>query len=168
VWHRIIKTFDLDVIVDPNADEPPFGIFPFRLRQGLKRWPVEALEQIPAADREPAHGAGVHAVKRFPDRPIAFSQGEEGQVAHSAENVTLGKADSGFNGRLIPRAIRPGRENANPVMGRHLRVATVDFGIVKRGLIHSTFQVVWDDEPRQSAEKAEHAHMPRSSQAIVA
>src|ERR1019366_9251424 len=43
--------------------------------------------------------------------------------------------------------------------GRHLRVATVDFGIVKRGLIHSTFQVVRDDEPRQSAKKAEHAHM---------
>ena len=44
-------------------------------------------------------------------------------------------------------------------MRRHHAVGAVDLGIVEAGLVHAGLQIVGNEEPRDAAEEAEHAHM---------
>ena len=56
----VVEAFDLDMIIEPDADQFPLGIFIICRRQGPERRPIQGLQQIRATDAELAHRPGVH------------------------------------------------------------------------------------------------------------
>jgi hypothetical protein len=96
VRHRIEEAVDLDVIVDVDAREAPLGVFVPRCRQGAECRPLDACEQIVAVDAEAAHDVIVHAFQRKLDGVVCFVEREECLMSQPPENITLGKADGGF------------------------------------------------------------------------
>jgi len=99
--HRVIEAIDLDVIVDPDAGETPFCKLVSGRRQGPQRFPLDAGEQIAAADPEPPHEVTVDAIERGCNREIGFGEREECLVAQPPENVGLGEPHAGFDFRLV-------------------------------------------------------------------
>ena len=63
VRHRVEEALDLDVIVDADAGEPPFGELVVLARQRCQRRALDGLEEVAAADAEPAHDMIVDAVE---------------------------------------------------------------------------------------------------------
>ena len=158
VRHRIEEAVDLDVVVERHAGEAPFGELVVGIRQRRQGGPLEGLEQLPAADAEPAHDVRVDALQRGGDRRVRLGQREEGLPAKPPEDVGLGKthpaSTSPFAGLSWPC-----RKDADAVMGRHHAVAAIDFRVVERGPVDAGFQIVGHDEARHPAKEAEHPDM---------
>jgi hypothetical protein len=72
VRHGIEEFVDLDVIVDADARDAPFGVLILLLGQLLHDRQFDRLEQLTAADAEAAHLPTVHLLDRRGDRGIAF------------------------------------------------------------------------------------------------
>ena len=125
--------FDVIIEIDPSAQ--PFRELPLLGGQIVEGGALDFLEKFPPADAELAHGALVHALHDQHDGLIAFGKREEGQSAQSPENVRLGKSHSGLDGGLIPRLVGPRRQHADAVMVGHFAIASVDLGLVERGLV---------------------------------
>ena len=120
--HRVEEALDLDVIVDADTGEMPLGIFVVVLRQRLHKRPFDRLEQLASAHAKAPHLAAVHPLHGVGDGGVALSQGEERDVAQPAKDIGLCKAYPRFDRGLIPRAFRPGWQDADAVMRRHRRI----------------------------------------------
>jgi len=77
VRHRVEEAIDLDVIIERDAGEAPFGVFVSRVRQRAQGWPLDACEQINATDTQSANDVIVHAFQRELDCRVGFLEGEE-------------------------------------------------------------------------------------------
>ena len=84
----------------------------------------------------------IHALHDQRDGRVAFGEREECQMAQSAENVGLGKSDSGFDYRFIPGLFWACWKNSDGIMRRHRAVGAVDLGVVERGLGDPALQIV--------------------------
>ena len=120
---------------------------------------LNGLEQFAPADPEAAHHPSVQLHQNLGDRRVAFGEGEELQVAQSAQHVELSDAYSSFNFGFVFRVIRPCRQNADTVMCGHGAITAVDLGIVERGLVHSASQIVGHQEARPRTPEAKHPHV---------
>src|SRR6266581_8193418 len=107
--HRVVEAFDLDVIVEPDAGETPLGELVIGWRQRAQRRPLDACEQILAAQPETAHEVAVDALEHEPDRVVCFTEREECLMPQPPENVALGEADASLDLRLVARLARPRR-----------------------------------------------------------
>ena len=68
--HRVEEALDLDVIVEPDPGETPFGELVVRLRQRLEGRPLDTREQIVPADAQAAHDVAVDAPEHNRNRGI--------------------------------------------------------------------------------------------------
>lgn len=84
----------------------------------------------------------VDAREHLGDRGIRLGKREECLLAETAENAALGKAHGVLDLGLILRASRPGRQDADAIVGRHHAVAAVDLGIMEAGAVDAGLQVV--------------------------
>ena len=157
VRHRVEETPHLDVVVDANPSELPFGILVVLLWQWLHGGTFDRLEQLAAADAKAAHLTAVHSLERRGDLGVAGGQREEGDVAQAAEDVGLGEADTSFDCRFVLRLARPRRQHADIVMRGHRGVGAVHLGVVEGRLVHRAFEVVRNKQAGCGAEEAEHA-----------
>ena len=132
---RVQKVMDLDVIVEIDPRAPPFRELPIISGQGDEGVALDCLEQLTSAQADVAHGTLVHASHDEGDGRIAFGEREECQMAQSAENVGLGKSNSGFDFRFIPRLFWACWKNSDGIVRRHRAVGAVDLGVVERGLV---------------------------------
>ena len=126
---------------------------------GSHRRALDGLEQLAPADPEAAHHPPVQPHQDLGDRRVAFGEREELQVAQPAQQVELSDAYSGLDFGFILWVIRPCRQNADTVMGRHGAITAVDLGIVERGLVHAALQIVGHQQARPRAPEPEHPHM---------
>ena len=116
VRHRVEEALALDMIVDADAGEMPLGILVILLRQRLHDGAFDGLEQLAAAHAQAAHLAAVHPLHGAGDGGVvrcalsrdALGEREERHVAQPAEDVGLREPHPRFDGRLVPRAPRPG------------------------------------------------------------
>ena len=115
VRHRVEEALHLDVIVDADTGEVPLGIFEVILRQRLHERPFDLLEQLAAAHAQEApHLAAVHPLPRGAgDGGVALGQGEKRDVAQPAKDISCAKRHPRFDHGLIPRASRPGWQDAD-------------------------------------------------------
>jgi hypothetical protein len=74
VRHRVVEAVDLDVVVEPNAGEPPLGELVIALWQRSQRRPLNAGEQIAPAQAEAPHDVAVHAFEHLRNRAIGFGK----------------------------------------------------------------------------------------------
>src|ERR1700712_4512867 len=72
VRHRVEETLDLDMVVDADGREAPFGILIVLLWQRLHGRPLDHFEQLAPADTYPTHLAAVHPLERYVNRSLAF------------------------------------------------------------------------------------------------
>src|SRR5271170_4702967 len=159
VRNRVEEVMDLDVIIEVDSRAPPFRELPILCRQAVERGALDLLEQFAPAQAEMAHGALVHALHDEFDGLVAFCERKEGLRAQSPENIGLSKSDAGLDFRLVPRLSGPRWKDSNRVMRRHRAVGAVDLGIVERSLVDAALQIVGNQQFRDAAEEAEHAHM---------
>src|SRR5579863_916067 len=145
------KAIDLDVIIERDAGEAPFGELIVGVRQRRHCWPFDRLEQMAAADAEPPHNMGVDALDGGGDRRVGLCEREESLTAKPAEDIGLSETDAGFDLGFVARLARPGGQYADAVMGRHHAVAAIDLGIVERGPLDAGLQIIGYDEARHAA-----------------
>ena len=119
VWNRVKEAVDLDVIIERDAGHAPFRELIVGIRQRRQDRHLDGLEQLSAADAEPAHDVRVDALQRGGDCRVRLSQREEGLPAKPPEDIGLGKTHSGFHFCLIPGLSWPCRKDADAVMGRY-------------------------------------------------
>src|SRR5690606_21864202 len=131
----IEEALELDVIIRRDPRQAPFGELVVLCGKGCEGWAFDRLEEMPAADAEPAHDMIVDAREHLGDRGIGLGKREEGLLAQAAENAALGKAHGVLDLGLVLRASRPGRQDADTVVGRHHAVAAIDLGIMKAGAV---------------------------------
>jgi len=71
IWHRVIMPLDLDMVIEPCAPAPPFGINIRLCRQRLQRRAVDLLEQLAPRLPDPAqHAPIVELHQEFGDRRV--------------------------------------------------------------------------------------------------
>ena len=70
VRHRVVEGVRLDVIIEPDAGEPPFGVLVIGRRQRSQRRPLDAREQIAPAEPEAPHDVAVHAFEHAGNRAL--------------------------------------------------------------------------------------------------
>ena len=133
VRHGIEEGLELDMVVSGHTGQTPFGEFVILGWQACQRRSFDRFEEMAAADAEAAYDVVVDTLDRLFDRSVGFGQREEGHVAQTPENATLGEADSVLYDGLVLWAPGPGRQHSHAVMGGHLAVTAVDLRIVERG-----------------------------------
>src|SRR5205823_1057696 len=90
VGHAVEMTFELDVVVDTNPADAPFGKAIGLRRQRVEVGPVELFEARPAGDTEPPDRAFVVELpQQLTDRRIEFGQTVEATVPQAAEQPSL-------------------------------------------------------------------------------
>ena len=114
VRNRVEEAVDLDVIIERDAGQQPFRELIVGIRQRRQDRQLDGLEQLSAADTEPAHDVGVDALQRGGDCRVRLSQREEGLPAKPPEDVGLGKTNPGLDFCLIPRLSWPCRRMPTP------------------------------------------------------
>ncbi len=62
-------------------------------------------------------------------------------IAQPAKNAGLGETNAGLGLGFILRALRPCRENADAIVGRHNSDAAVDLGIIETRPVHAGLQI---------------------------
>src|SRR6516165_6361069 len=128
-------TFELDVVVDTNPADAPFGKAIGLRRQRVEVGPVELFEERPAGDTEaPDQAFVVELPQQLTERCIEFGQTVEAAVAQAAEQPSLDDQHGDFDFRLVTRPARPCRQDRGVVMGRHFGVSPIDLRLVKTGL----------------------------------
>lgn len=90
------------MIIERDAGQEPFRELIVGIRQRRQDRHLDGLEQLSAADADPAHDVGVDALQRGGDCRVRLSQREEGLPAKPPEDIGLGKTHSGLHFRLIP------------------------------------------------------------------
>ena len=123
--------FDLDVVIDTDPAQPPFGESIGLAGQSLEVRPVEFLEQRAAGDAEPPHRPLlVKLVEQLADRSVEFGQAVEAAMAQPAQQPALDDQHRRLDFRFVARAARPGRQDRGLIMRRHLGVGAVDLRLV--------------------------------------
>jgi len=83
-------TLELDMVVDTNPADAPFGKAIGLRRQRFEVGPVELFEQRPAGDAEPTDQRFVVELpQQLTDRGIEFGQTVEATVSQAAEQPSL-------------------------------------------------------------------------------
>ena len=90
VRHRVVEALDIDVIVEPDPSQTPFGELVIDCRQAPQRRPLDGLEQVLPAHPEAAHDVAVQALNHAGDCGVGFGEREECLMAQPPENVALG------------------------------------------------------------------------------
>ena len=103
VRDRVEEAGGLDVIVDTDPGERPFGILVLGSWQRPHAGRSNGLEQFAPADPEAAHHTPVQPHQDLGDRRVAFGEREELQVAQPAQQVELSDAYSGLDFGFILR-----------------------------------------------------------------
>ena len=90
VGHAVEVRLDLDVIIEADPAQPPFGKGIGLAGQRLEVRPVEFLEEGSAGDAEPAdRPLLVEQVQHLADRGVEFGQAVEAAIAQAAEQLAL-------------------------------------------------------------------------------
>lgn len=76
VWNGVEEAVDLEVIIERDAGQEPFRKLIVGIRQRRQNGPLDGLEQLSAADADPAHDVDVDALQRGGDRRVRLGQGE--------------------------------------------------------------------------------------------
>ena len=143
VGDAIEVRLDLDVVIDADAAQPPFGKRIGLAGQRLEMRPIEFLEQRAACDAEAADRSHlVELVQQFADRRVEFGQAVEAAMAQPAEQPTLDDQHRHLDFRLVARPPRSCRQDRRVVMRRHFGVGAVDLRLVEAGFDHGDFGVV--------------------------
>lgn len=90
------------MIIERDAGQQPFRELIVGIRQWRQDRYLDGLEQLSAADADPARHVGVDALQRGGDCRVRLGQREEGLSAKLPEDIGLGKTHSGFHLCLIP------------------------------------------------------------------
>ena len=86
VGHAVEVRLDLDVVIDADAAQPPFGEDIGLAGQRLEVRPVEFLEQRAAGDAEPPDRTLlVELPQHLADRRVEFGQAVEAAMAQPAQ-----------------------------------------------------------------------------------
>ena len=156
VGHAVEMSLDLDVVIDADPAQAPFGKGIGLARQRLEVGPVEFLEQRAAGDAEPPdRSLVVELPQQLADRRVEFGQAVEAAMAQPAEQPALDDQHRDFDLRLVARPARSCRQDRGVVMGRHLGVGAVDLRLVEAGLDHRDFGVVRHQQVRHAADRLE-------------
>src|SRR3979490_1900021 len=75
--HRVEETLGLNMVVDADASEVPFGILVVLLWQRLHGRSLDRFEQLAPADAQAPYLAAVHPLECDDDGSLALSQGKE-------------------------------------------------------------------------------------------
>ena len=131
--HRVIVPVDVDVIIETDPPQTPFGIFVRFGRQGLQRRFVEFKEQIAAADAEAAHRPGIEIGDEFGDRLVQLAKREEAAVPETRQNPSFDHQHTDFDLGFVARFARPCRQDRRAVMGRQIEIGPVETRLVPVG-----------------------------------
>ena len=156
VGHAVIMPVDIDVIIDADAANAPFGEHIRLDRQRFEWGPVEFFEQLAPRHAEPADRPFiVDPDQQFTDRPVQLRQAVETLVAQAAENPALHDQHAGLHLRLVAWFARPCRQDGGAVMRRHLGIGPVDRRLVEAGFDHGRLGIVGHDQLRHAADRLE-------------
>src|SRR5271163_620265 len=89
----------------------------------------------------------------------AREKGKESHVAQATKNIGLGKAHAGLHFGFVFWLAWPCRYNTDVVVRCHFTVTEIYFGIVERGLVDPTPEIVRDQQSRRRTKEPEHPHM---------
>ena len=159
VGHRVQEAGRLDVVVEVDPGQPPFGEGVVLRRQGTERRSLDRLEQGASGRAEPAHRVGIDTLDHRGDGGVAFGEREERLSPKPPQDVGLGQAHAGLDLGLVAGLAWPGRQDADAVMVGHHPIGAVDLWIVERGFVNGALEVVGHDEAGDAAEEAEQADM---------
>jgi hypothetical protein len=85
VRHRVVVPIDVDVIIETDPAQTPFGIFVRVGRQRLQRRAVELEEQIAAADAQAPHWSCIEIDDQLADRLVQIGEREEATIAQPGQ-----------------------------------------------------------------------------------
>jgi hypothetical protein len=103
--------------------------------QGLERWPVEFLEQLPARAAEPTdRPLLVEPFEQLANRRVEFGQAVEPSMAQPRQNPPLDDENRRLDLGFVARPTWAGWEHRRAVMRRHLGIGPVDLRLVQAGL----------------------------------
>src|SRR5205085_6941614 len=107
VGHAVEMALELDMVIDADPANAPFGKAIELRRQRVEVGPIELLEQCPAGDTEaPDRAFVVELPQQLADRGIEFSQTIEATVAQAAEQPPLDDQHRDFDFGLVTRPTR--------------------------------------------------------------
>ena len=90
VGHAVEVSLDLDVVIDADATQAPFGQSIGLARQRLEVRPVEFLEQRAAGNAEPAqHPLVIELAQQLTDRTVQLGHTIKPAMAQASEQPTL-------------------------------------------------------------------------------
>lgn len=91
VWNGVEEAVDLDVIVDRDAGQELFRELIVGIRQRHQDRPLDGLEQLSAADADPAHDVGVYALQRGGDAAFASARDKKVCRRNPREDIVSAK-----------------------------------------------------------------------------
>ena len=160
VRHAVIMPLDIDVIIDADPADAPFGEHVRLHRQRFERRPVQLFEQLAPGHAEPAdRQLVIYPDQQCADRRVQLLQAVETPVAQTAENPALHDQHRSFDLRFIAGLARPCRQDRGVVMRRHLGVGPVHRGLIQAGFDHRRLGVVRHDQMRDTANGLERPGM---------
>jgi hypothetical protein len=108
---------DVDVIIEADAAQAPFGVDVGLARQRGERRAIELLEELAAADAKAPHRPIIEIGEQRDDGGVELGEREEALMAQPGENPALDHEDAGLDLGLVARLARPGRQDRRAVMG---------------------------------------------------
>lgn len=138
--HAVIVVVDLDMVIDPDGGELPFGILIAGRRQRLHGRPLKGFEGACAAAVEFLERPLIEVGEQCPECGVELLQREE----------------------LPARLIRPRWENCRAIVGGEVFIGRVRFGFVATGAPDAFLQIVGHQQPGTEPETRRCAHVSRS------
>src|SRR3954463_1183428 len=122
----------LDVLIEPDPAQPPFGKGIGLAGQRLQMRPIEFLEQRAAGDAEaPDRPLLVELAQQLADCRVQFGQAVKAPMTQPAQKPAFDDQHGRLDLRLIARAPRAGWQHRRVVMRRHLGVGAVDLWLLQ-------------------------------------
>src|ERR1700719_1426473 len=131
-------SLDLDVVIDADPPQPPFGKGIGLAGQPLEVRPIEFLEQRAASAPETADRTLlVELPQHLADPRVELGQAVKAAMAQTTQEPALDDQHRHLDLRLVARPARSGRQDGRVVMRRHLGIGAVDLRLVDARLGYS-------------------------------
>ena len=159
VWHAVIVTVKLDVIVDVDLGRFPAKELKAFGREWLQRWSVELLKGTAPATGQFFEGALIEVAQQQGNRVVEFQEIEEFAIAQSGQDPALNDHDGALDLRFVSGLGRACCQQGTAIVGREFFVQAVVLGVIAVGVLDQRAGLIWHNEQWHATEEFQFQYL---------